>query len=384
MLAELTAVVALPWLWDAGVRLMLARFAELRPARPTTGDHEPGRWLVLVPARGEGAAVEPTLRTAMAAAEGRQVTVLLVLDGPDETARTLAENLGVEVVLKDPAGPTKGAVLAWAASVVTERFAQVDAIMVLDVGSTLPADFFTRFEWPPGADVVQSRLRGSGDGIGRTVSLSESAAQLWQDRGRQALGWAVRLRGTGTFYRPQVLRRVAPELGTSVEDTEATLLLASWGARLALGPEGAAVADVKPEGVGEAARQRSRWLAGQLGLLARRSRSLLRLVHRRPLEGAAFIAELLSRPLSVTGPLRLLAGVGFAVAASLHGWPPWESALAAVLLASTTADLYLLRKTGVTSWRALLAGLLSLSVSWLVAVALLPAALFGWVRGRRP
>lgn len=382
MLAELTAVVALPWLWDTAVRLVLARRAEGRPPDPRPDGPCPRRWMVLVPARGEGAAVEPTLRAAVAAGASVRATVLLVLDGDDETAEGVAAALGAEVIVKQPAGPTKGAVLAWISQTLAPRLAGVDAVLVLDVGSTLDADFFTRFEWPHEADVVQSRLRGLGGGLGHTVSLSERAAQLWQDRGRQALGWAVRLRGTGTAYRPQALQRVAPELRTSVEDTEASLLLASWGARLALGSEDAVVEDVKPRRVGEAARQRSRWLAGQLGLLARRCGALLRLVRRRPAEGLAFAAELFSRPLSVTGLLRLIAGLVWATAAAVHGWPLWTSLLAAVLLASVGADLYLIRRTGVESWWELLAGLLSLSISWVAAAALLPAALFGWVRGR--
>lgn len=383
MLAELTTVVSLPWLWDTGVRLMLARLAgRSQPGTEATAA-PPRRWLVLVPARGEGAAVEPTLRTAKAAADCVRGTVMLLLDGADDAARALAEELGVEVTVKEPAGPTKGAVLAWASRTLVERLAQVDAVLVLDVGSTLPAGFFNELVWPTGADVVQSRLCGTGGSLGHTVSLSERTAQLWQDRGRQALGWAVRLRGTGTAYRPQALQRVAPKLGTSIEDTEATLLLASWGARLTLGPEGAGVDDVKPEGVRQAARQRSRWLAGQLSLLFHRGGALVRLVRRRPLEGLAFAAELVSRPLSVTGLLRLLAGLAWATVAGVHGWPLWESLLAAILLASVVADLYLMRRTGVESWRTLLAGLCSLSLAWLAAVLLLPTTLFGWVRGRK-
>ncbi len=381
MLAELTALVGAPWLWDAAVRLLLARKA--RPSAGAPAGEPPERWLVLVPARGEGTAVEATLRSVAGAAAGLPVETVAVLDGADPAAERIAVALAATVVVKAPAGPTKGAALGWAVRELGDRLDRVDAVLVLDVGSTLPAGFFVGFHWSRGAAVVQAYLTGEGDRLGRAVALSERAAQLWQDRGRQALGWAVRLRGTGTVYRPEALRSVAGRLVTAIEDTEAGLLLASAGATVALGPEELPVADVKPEGLGDAARQRSRWLAGQIGLLLRRPGALLRLIARRPLEGLAFAAELLSRPLSLTGVFRLLLGAAWTAWSATHGWPALETVLGAVLLASVAGDAILLRLASGASWPRLAAAVAAMALSWLGAAALLPRALVGWMRGRR-
>ena len=235
---------------------------------------------------------------------------MLVLDGDDPEAAAVASGLGVEVARKEPPGPSKAAVLAWAAERLAPTLDSVDAVAVLDVGSRLGEGFFDRLRWPPGADGVQAVLVGAGGGPGAGAALSERVAQGHEDRGREALGWSVRLRGTGFALRPPLLRSVAGRLRTQVEDTEMSLLLTADGARLCLGPADAVVHDVKPERLRDAARQRARWLVGQLALPLRQPGALLRLLVRRPLEGLAFVAELGGRPLSLTVPLRLLVAGG--------------------------------------------------------------------------
>ncbi|MGV8038643.1 MAG: hypothetical protein AB2L07_00665 [Thermoanaerobaculaceae bacterium] len=47
------------------------------------------RWLVVVPARGEGRSVEPTVRSLLAAAEGHAVRIVVLMDGPDAQDRDL-------------------------------------------------------------------------------------------------------------------------------------------------------------------------------------------------------------------------------------------------------------------------------------------------------
>jgi cellulose synthase/poly-beta-1,6-N-acetylglucosamine synthase-like glycosyltransferase len=222
-----------------------------------------------------------------------------------------------------------------------------------------------------------------GAGVGQAASLSETAAQEWQDRGRQALGWSVQLRGTGTAYTPAALRALAPNLRTSIEDTEATLLLAAGGGRSVLGAEHAWVEDVKPATIADAARQRSRWLLGQLAILLRQPGALLRLTARRPFEGLAFIAGLLSRPLSVTALLRLALAVTFAID-GLVGEGGFAALVAcALLVVSLVLDIALLRRANGARWGQLVSGSGRLLLAWGGAVLLLPRALLGWVRARR-
>jgi len=367
-----TLVPVAPAVVSSLISLRLAAASRRGLARPWSGS--PARWLVLVPAREEGASVQATLASVVAAAEGHDVRTVLVLDGPDAAAASVAEALGVAVTEKTPAGPSKGAVLAWAAQALRREIEERGAVLVLDVGSTLAPGFFASMPWPGGADAVQARLVGRGSGVGEAVALSERMAQTLEDGGRQALGWSVQLRGTGSAFSPEAFLSTAPRLVTRVEDKEASLLLAADGRRAVLGPEGAAVIDDKPEAAAGAARQRARWLLGQLTLPLRHPGACLRLLARRPLEGLAVLSELGARPLALTVPLRAAAALALVL-----GVRSVTAGVAGALVAATAgADLGRLAVVG----RLPPGAALRLLLGWLGALVMLPFALFGWQRAR--
>lgn len=381
VLIVLTALLGGPWLADEIVRAALASAA--RRWRP-----RPGRRLrdvlVVVPARAEGASVRETLTSVGAAGgAGVRVRALLLLDGADAAAAAVAAGLGATVLVKEPAGPSKAAALAWLAREHPEIVRAAEAVLVLDVGSRLASGFFQAFWWPDGVAAVQAWLRGTTVGMGTAVALSETSAQRWQDRGREALDWSVRLRGTGTVFAPDAFLKLAPRLRTAVEDTEATLLSAAAGGSTVLSAEGAAVHDVKPERPPDAAGQRARWLLGQIVLLALRAPALLRLTSQRPLEGLAFTAELLSRPLvlSLAGRLALAAAWGLATAAGWAGG--WGWAIAAGLAAASLAELPLARVTTGRLYPELLRAAAVMLRVWLRALLRLPAATRCWLSGHR-
>ena len=199
-------------------------------------------------------------------------------------------------------------------------------------------------------------------------------AQTLEDGGRQALGWPVQLRGTGSAFTPEAFFSIAPRLVTRVEDKEASLLLAADGRRAVLGPEAATVFDDKPEAAAGAARQRARWLLGQLSLPLRQPGACLRLLYRNPLEGLAVLAELGARPFALTVPLRL--AVSAALVFGVRGTA--ATAVAAAVAASAAADVGRLAAAG----RLRPAGALRLMLGWLGALAMLPLALLGWQRAR--
>jgi cellulose synthase/poly-beta-1,6-N-acetylglucosamine synthase-like glycosyltransferase len=376
-------VLSLPWLFDAAIRRRLARASaaaaeSIGPGTPTTP-----RWLVLIPSRAEGAAVLDTLVSVEAASAHGPVATVVLVDGSDPETERLAKPLSTHVVVKEPAGPTKGVALRWFVEHHPELLEATDAVLVLDVGSRIDPAFFDRVDWSDDSRAFQARLRGVGGGVGSTASLSERMAQEWQDRGRQALGWTVHLRGTGMALAPDLLRSIAPRLWTSVEDTEATLLLAAEGIPVRLAPAGATVEDVKPSRVNDAARQRSRWLVGKLSLLAHQPRSLARLFLRRPIEGLAFTCELLSRPYSLTFAARTVLAAGFLADGLLMDGGVVGIAVAVVLVGSLISDLALLRRATDAGWRSLAVAALQMITAWLRAIVLLPYALLGWARARR-
>jgi cellulose synthase/poly-beta-1,6-N-acetylglucosamine synthase-like glycosyltransferase len=359
---------------DALVRAVLA--AASRRTSEVVLD-EVRRWFVLVPARDEGAHVEGTLTSVVRAAEGRAVTVGLVLDGPDDAAGDIARKLGVTVYRKEPAGPAKGALLGWMAGRAPAEMTSAGAVMLLDVGSIVPPQFFDQCRWPEGADAVQTFLAGTGDGVGEAAAASESFAQAFEDRGRETLGWNVRLRGTGTVFRPEVFTALMPRLRTQTEDLETTLLMSADGLKARLAPRGAFIRDEKPESVRSAGTQRARWIVGRWALLGVQGRAFAAVLRRSPMEGLAWLLEIPARPLSLTLPLRfVIAGVVLVVTGG-HGATAIVAGVIGAIAILDVAMVMLVRPSP-------LASSVKLLTSWLLALALAPRAIARWMRVKRP
>lgn len=374
MFGIFASALLLPAVLDSIVRVVLVFSHKIR-AQAVNG-LVPTRWLVLVPSRGEGARVEATLDSilvAASAASGATITIAVVLDGADAAAASASESRGAIVVTKQPPGPTKGAALRWAAIELRDQIASADAVLLLDVGSTVVPAFFADFHWSAGCEGAQAMLRGSGAGVGEAAAWSERFAQNVEDAGRQRLGWNVRLRGTGSVLTPAAFLRAAPRLRSKCEDFELSLILTADGARLELAPPAAAVADVKPSGVAAAAQQRARWLSGRILGAARHPDSFVAIARRNPAEAAAFAAEVLGRPLSLTIPLRC------AIAALLIRGSSLEGVLASVLAGSAAVDVVLLMRSGAVRWRSAFL----MALSWGGAVLLAPWALVRWMKPGR-
>lgn len=321
--------------------------------------------------------MEPVLR-AVTAGSGPRVRAVLVLDGEDAEAEKVARSLGAETVVKRPEGPSKAAVLAWAALHLEEAIAESDGVLVLDVGSIPSPGFFDSLTIPAGADAVQSFLGGKARGVGEAIRFSESFAQRYEDAGRERLGWSVRLRGTGTGFRPEAFRNLSLRLKTQVEDLEASLLLAAAGWKAVLGPPDAVVTDEKPEDVGKAAVQRARWLAGRWQLLFRQAGGFWSLLRLRPVEGLAFLCEIWGRPFVLSTGIRFLLGGVLCLAAGTGGLQPAFLWLGTVFLCSALLTVVALSAGGGLPWKSGMA----LARSWMRSLWRLPSAVAGWLRAR--
>lgn len=366
-------VVSLPWVADAVFRWVWSWLAR----RPLSESGEkPASLVVLVPSRGEGANVRPTLESVLAARRSCEVRLFLILDGPDPEARAVAEERGVPVMVKEHPGPTKAAALRFAAKALEETIRASSGVLILDVGSQLTPTFFESLRWPEDAAAVQGVLSAEGGGPGEGAALSERLAQAVWDKGKQALGWGVRLRGTGTLFRPEVFLSLVQELRTQIEDTEASFLLTARGLRTVLVPA-AVVVDQKPLSTAEASRQRARWLVGQASVLRHHWREFLRFLARRPLEALSWGTMLASRPLSLTTPLRLAVGTVLFGASSKAGLA--APALWGLVVAGSAAVelLWLVLAHPRSLWPVAL-----LAWSWVRALALAPKARLSWHRGR--
>jgi cellulose synthase/poly-beta-1,6-N-acetylglucosamine synthase-like glycosyltransferase len=127
-----------------------------------------------------------------------------------------------------------------------------------------------------GADAAQAFVAPVAvTSLGRLAGYSEVLMQRIDDQARLRQGWPVPLRGTGMAFRAELLAELAPALHTSTEDFELNVLLAARGAKVKFVPE-AVVFDPKPQSSGGAARQRARWLRGQLQVLGDYRREIFR------------------------------------------------------------------------------------------------------------
>jgi hypothetical protein len=375
VIRELVALLVAPATLDGFARALLAVAA--RRAAPDRELTQPRSWLTVIPARDEGAGVRDTIESVNAATREHRVRTILLLDGHDAESAAVARELRIEVFVKEPPGPSKGAALEWLSRQPDARLDETDAVLLLDVGSELNDRFFDEFRWPAGSDASQVFLRSGGVDVGEGAAASERLAQSGEDRGRERLGWAVRLRGTGTVLTPESFRVLSPRLRTQVEDEEATLVLSSLGRTITLARGEAFVIDEKPARWRSAAGQRARWLAGRMLLFVRQPRAMLRLIARKPAEGLVFMLDLFGRPLSLSVPLRILAGGGLMIAAFATRSAVWTGWLGAFAVVSGLLDLLQVTRSGVSIRSAA-----TMVLAWVGAVLLAPRALVRWIKAR--
>lgn len=300
-------------------------------ARAPEGARAPGKLLVLIPSRAEGARVgdlpgdvrretSSSERDAgegggarpagVATAERVRADVLVVLDGPDPEAEARLARDGVHYLSKKFAGPSKGHVLAFLAESLGERLNSYDFILVFDADMRLPEGFFRELRVPEGTEVFQLPVRPAGvppPGAARVEALSLAEARL-DDRARDASGLPVRLRGKAMGFSPRAFRLgPAASTKTTAEDSEATLALCARGV-LVRALDGPFAFDEPSGDAGAMGRSRARWFGGHLKLLFAAAGDLVRSVARRPVGTFVLAADLWLRPrIFLLGTLAFLA-----------------------------------------------------------------------------
>ena len=158
----LAAWAALP-AYDAFLRwrrLAAPRGGE-RPAEP---GRAPGKILAVIPARAEGARVGDLAGDLKRESEKeeREVSVLVLLDGPDPDAEARLARDGVNYLSKKIPGPAKGHALAFLAERTGPALDAYDFILVFDADMRLPEGFFRGLRVPEEAEVFQLPVRPSG------------------------------------------------------------------------------------------------------------------------------------------------------------------------------------------------------------------------------
>ncbi len=380
MVRWLLFILATPAIVDSFFRALLLWSSRRKPRASVVAS--PVRsCLVVIPSRDEGLHLEGTIQSVLESARESECDIRLavILDGADAQAEALLSRLSIQPLVKSPAGPTKAAALAWLGSNHAALLASADAVLLLDVGSRLGAHFFEALRWQGDEGAMQAWLRGMGNDAGAAAAASEHVAQTVEDRGRENIGWNVRLRGTGTLLTPAAFLGIIPRLVTQVEDLEASLLLTAEGYKLRMTDERSFVFDDKPGDVASAARQRARWLAGRIELLIKHPHALAKLLRRNFAEGIAFLFEIFGRPLSLTILLRAAAGLSLAIGIARGNGGAAAILSLALCLLSIGIEVVFVSRAGSFGIRSSS----SLLVSWLWALVLSPRAIFRWMRARR-
>jgi hypothetical protein len=292
------AAASLPPLADAVGRRR--RAASPSPAAPD--GKRPARVVALIPARAEGTRMLPLCRDLRREGEagGVGVDVCVVLDGGDAAAAGALAAEGFVPLVKTPAGPAKGEVLAYATRKLDAagRIAAAEFVLVFDADMRLADGFFRDLAVPEGCDAFQLPVRPAGapaPGAPRVEALSLAAA-LVDDLARDREGLPVRLRGKAMGFSPRAWRLgPASSLRTTAEDSEATLALAAAGLRVRALPAPFAF-DEPSAGPAAMAASRARWLGGQTKLLLTGLPKLLAVAVRCPRGAFVLAADVFLRP----------------------------------------------------------------------------------------
>lgn len=339
---------------------------------------------VVVLARDEAAILEPTLRE-IGAQLGIKDRLHVVADHCHDHTDSVAASAGAITHVRWNGRPGKGPALHW--WLLRSSASGGAGVVVFDADSLPGPDLIEkiRSRLQTGSQAVQAIIRPlvlEPHPISSLSAFSEMKEQAVWDRAWAACGLSVRLRGTGMAFDRATLTQVSHRLSSNVEDAELSLLLVEQGFhidRLA----SSYVLDPKPTDALGAARQRARWLTGQLSLLRVHRHAILQLATETPANWP-LLATLLLKPKSLLTPLLALAAL-IGAAGWLTGWlPPFLALLPllplAVELTSVAIGLVLTPNPGTSArllprWPAYLK-------MWLDGVRLALAHDGGWLRAR--
>jgi cellulose synthase/poly-beta-1,6-N-acetylglucosamine synthase-like glycosyltransferase len=314
----------------------------------------PIRFLVLVPAHNEERVISRCLEAILA--DRRPSDLLLVVaDRCTDATAAIARSFGA-MVLERGEDEEPGRAAARQAGLEHARDLDWDAVLMLDADSVIEPGFFAACErgLATGAAAVQARSESShGSSLVTEAALAAFTLQgITIPRGRDRLGFSVRLRGTGMAIGRELAlahRFRAP----ASEDLFFTIDLILDGVRCRHVDK----ARLRSEGAstwGSLSGQKMRYEAGRMAAARAFVPRLMRsaIVKRNPaaFEAAWFLA---TPPFALAALLLLLAA---GVAALAGAWPVmalFAGGLAALALTIVTGLVQ--ARAGVRTWLALVA-----------------------------
>jgi cellulose synthase/poly-beta-1,6-N-acetylglucosamine synthase-like glycosyltransferase len=302
------------------------------------------RFRVVIPAHNEAAVITGVLTDLRAQDYPRElVTVAVVADRcSDDTAAVAAP---LAVVAERSGGPEgKGAALDW---YLANSPLDGEALVVLDADNRVPSYLLSRFndELAAGSEVLQAYLdvvNPDGSPLATASALTYWAGNRMVQQARHRLGWSADLGGTGMCFATSANRALGSFGSGLTEDQDALARLVIAGFRVRWLHD-VRIHDEKPQGVGDAVRQRARWVAGKRRVASRNLGGLLRAAGRQRSWAPLDVALRLLHPgrsfLALVATV-LAVAAAFSGSAALFPWQLWA------LLAVTTvlAPILFLRR----------------------------------------
>ena len=350
LLGVVAVVLALPGVVTAAhlTALTVASFfyREKRPDSP-----QPAAFLIVIPARNEETVIRDTVDAVQR--ERRPADIVLVAaDRCTDRTAEIARDMGAEV-LERPNGAPPGRAASIRDAVACANDREWDALVMIDADSVVGPGYFDACEraLAAGVAVAQTRSESVADArfFAQTSVVASSLQGVTVPRGQEMLRCSVRLKGSGTMVRRDVLARVPLAASGASESTLYGLDLTLAGvkghhiddARLRFATAGTLRA---------AGGQRLRWESGRLFIASRYLGRLLKARTWPALESAVFLAT----PPFAVAALLLCIGIGLT---ALAGWFGVAIVLSIVLafLAADVVVALLQARAGVRTWLALAA-----------------------------
>jgi 1,2-diacylglycerol 3-beta-glucosyltransferase len=264
------------------------------------------RFLVVIPAHDEEPGIAATIRSCLSLEYPEGLfQVLVIADNCTDNTATIARGEGATVVERqDPIKKSKGHAIRFLIDRLQEsgRFADLDAVVVIDADTTVSPDLLRAFAGSieAGRDWIQCFYAVSNPDTSWRTRLMAYAFSLFNGvtpLGQAVLGLSAGFRGNGMCISTRGLERVPWRSYGLVEDMEY-----SWNVRIA-GGKVAFLPDVRVQGVmlgqgGKAAvSQRRRWEFGRREVTRRVLAPLLRSTHLNAMEKIASALELTMPPM---------------------------------------------------------------------------------------
>lgn len=250
--------------------------------------------------------------------------VIVVADNCQDATAAEAHAAGARVWIRhDPHAFGKGAALRWFTALARGLLKHFDALVILDADSRITSNFLTQVSHAlsQGVACAQSFLMPVPTKESLTSLLaaySELLSQHIDATARNRLGWPAQLYGTGMVFQTELLPVLTHRLQTKVEDVELTLAASALATPVFV-PH-AIVYDPKPTDAARVAKQRARWLQGQVAIWRDLRREWMELLIHGNLGTKALVFSLLLKPKSLVFLAKaLLLGMWSVIAVTHQG-----------------------------------------------------------------